>query len=85
MAPVGKERIGDVSNVVFSNGAVKFADGTILIYYGSSDTRLQVMRTSEERLLDYCLNTPEDALRSVECVKQRIALIQANEALLKKQ
>jgi len=84
LAPVGKERIGDVSNVVFTNGAVKFADGTILIYYGSSDTRLQVMRTSEERMLDYCLNTPKDALRSVDCVKQRTALIKANEALLKK-
>jgi 4-O-beta-D-mannosyl-D-glucose phosphorylase len=83
LAPVGKERIGDVSNVVFSNGAVKFNDGTILIYYGSSDTRLHVLRTSEEKMLDYCFNSPKDALRSHDCVEQRIKLIKDNEAILK--
>jgi len=78
IAPEGEERVGDVSNVVFSNGAVQMPDGTILIYYASSDTRLHVARTSTERLLDYVKNTPPDGLRSAECVQQRLALIRAN-------
>lgn len=84
LAPEGEERIGDVSNVVFSNGAVKLRDGTILIYYGSSDTRLHVLATTEAKMLDYCFNSPKDGMRSHDCVLQRIDLIQANEALLRK-
>jgi 4-O-beta-D-mannosyl-D-glucose phosphorylase len=84
IAPQGEERVGDVSNVVFSNGAVQLEDGTILIYYGSCDTRLHVARTSVEKMVDYCLHTPEDPLRSNLCVKQRIQLIEKNSKLLKK-
>jgi 4-O-beta-D-mannosyl-D-glucose phosphorylase len=81
LAPQGMERVGDVSNVLFSNGWIKKEDGTILIYYASSDTRLHVAKTSEERLLDYCLNTPADPLRSLDCAKQRGALADANRAI----
>ena len=81
IAPEGEERIGDVSNVVFSNGWVARANGEVLIYYASSDTRLHVATSSVERLLDYTLNTPADAQRSAACVQQRIRLIRKNLAL----
>lgn len=81
IAPEGVERVGDVSNVVFCNGAVRRPDGTILIYYASSDTRLHVARTDVNRMLDYVRNTPPDGLRSAESVRQRLALIRANRAL----
>jgi len=80
IAPEGGERVGDVSNVTFSNGGVACADGSVLIYYASSDTRLHVATSSVERMLDYVKNTPADGLRSAECVQQRLALIQANRA-----
>jgi 4-O-beta-D-mannosyl-D-glucose phosphorylase len=82
LAPEGEERVGDVSNVVFSNGAVARATGEVLLYYGSSDTRVHVATTTVERLLDYVLHTPEDALRSHACVGQRMALIERNLKLL---
>jgi len=72
LAPEGSERVGDVSNVVFSNGWVAREDNTVLIYYASSDTRLHVATSSIERLLDYVKNTPPDGLRSAECVRQRL-------------
>lgn len=78
IAPVGGERIGDVSNVVFSNGWVARKDGSVLIYYASSDTRLHVATSSIPRLLDYVKNTPPDGLRSAASVQQRLALIRAN-------
>jgi 4-O-beta-D-mannosyl-D-glucose phosphorylase len=78
LAPQGEERIGDVSNVVFSNGWVARQDGRVFIYYGSSDTRLHVATSTVERLLDYVLHTPEDPLRSYACVEQRYALIGKN-------
>ncbi len=78
IAPEGCERVGDVSNVVFSNGWVARNNGTVLIYYASSDTRLHVATSSIARLLDYVKNTPPDGLRSAECVRQRIALIRRN-------
>ncbi len=80
MAPRGWERVGDVSNVLFTNGIVLREDGTILLYYASSDTRLHVASTSLERLLDYAVNTPEDPLRSSLCVEQRISLIEKNKS-----
>ena len=83
MGPQGDERIGDVSNVVFSNGWVARKNGEVLIYYGSSDTRLHVATSTVDRLLDYALNTPEDPLRSHACVEQRYALIKKNLQLLK--
>ena len=78
IAPEGEERVGDVSNVVFSNGWVARPDGTVLIYYASSDTRCHVATTTVDRLLDYVLHTPEDGLRSAACVQQRSDLIRRN-------
>jgi 4-O-beta-D-mannosyl-D-glucose phosphorylase len=78
LAPVGEERIGDVSNVTFSNAWVSKPDGSVFIYYASSDTRCHVITSSVDRLLDYCLHTPEDGLRSATSVQQRIDLIQKN-------
>lgn len=82
IAPYGAERVGDVSNVVFCNGAVN-VDGHIYIYYASSDTRLHVATTTVERLMDYTFNTPEDGYRSLVCAEQRGSLIRKNEVLLK--
>ena len=81
IAPEGGERVGDVSNVVFSNGWVARADGTVLIYYASSDTRLHVATSDIPRLLDYVKNTPPDGLRSAASVEQRLDLIRRNHAL----
>ncbi|HEX2927972.1 MAG TPA: glycosidase [Ruminiclostridium sp.] len=83
IAPEGEERIGDVSNVVFCNGAVARANGDIFIYYASSDTRCHVATTTVDKLLDYVINTPEDPLRSYACVQQRINLISRNLKLVK--
>ena len=83
LAPEGEERIGDVSNVVFSNGWVKRSDGTVLIYYGSSDTRMHVAASSVEQLLDYVLHTPEDGLQTGLSVQQRIQLIDRNAEVCK--
>jgi len=69
MAPVGEERVGDVSNVLFSNGWIADEDGTLYIYYASSDTRLHVATTTVERLVDYCLNTPADGFTSGASVR----------------
>jgi 4-O-beta-D-mannosyl-D-glucose phosphorylase len=82
IAPEGEERLGDVSNVVFCNGALLRANGEVFIYYASSDTRTHVATTSVERLLDYVLHTPEDPLRSALCVQQRNELIDRNLKLL---
>ena len=81
LVPLGSERTGDVSNVVFSNGAIE-KDGKIFIYYASSDTRMHVATTTVEKLLDYAFNTPKDPLRSPDCVKQRCELIKKNLELL---
>jgi len=82
LAPQGEERVGDVSNVVFSNGWIKRGKEDVFIYYASSDTRLHVATSTVPRLLDYVLNTPADPLRSRACVEQRFALIEKNCALL---
>ena len=78
IAPLGHERIGDVGNVVFTNGAIVDDDKNVYIYYASSDTRLHVATTTIDKLIDYVFNTPEDPGRSVECVKQRTDLIRKN-------
>ena len=78
LAPEHDERVGDVSNVVFANGWVARDDGSVLIYYGSSDTRTHVATTTIERLLDYVVNTPEDGRRTAMCVDQRCRLIDSN-------
>jgi 4-O-beta-D-mannosyl-D-glucose phosphorylase len=82
MAPENDERVGDVSNVVFANGWVARQNGDVFIYYGSSDTRTHVATTTVEKLMDYCENTPPDAMRSKLCVDQRCELIRKNLPLL---
>lgn len=84
LVPLGWERVGDVSNVVFTNGAVSDDEGMVYIYYAASDTRMHVATTSIDKLEDYLFNTPKDALRSPDCVKQRCALIARNLELLGK-
>ena len=84
IAPEGAERVGDVSNVVFSNGWIERKNGDVLIYYASSDTRLHVATSTVAKLLDYVMNTAADPLRSHACVAQRYALIKKNLKLLGK-
>jgi len=81
LAPEFDERVGDVSNVTFCNGWVARADGSIFIYYASSDTRIHVATTSLEQLLDYVTNTPSDGFRSATSVQSRLDLINRNRAL----
>ena len=83
IAPEGEERVGDVSNVVFSNGWVARKNGDVLIYYASSDTRLHVATSTVEKLVDHALHAPEDPLRSHACVEQRYALITKNLEIMK--
>ena len=78
MAPIDEERVGDVSNVLFSNGWIVDEDGTVYIYYASSDTRMHVATSSVERLIDYCLHTPQDGLRSASSVENIYQLVEAN-------
>lgn len=85
IAPFGEERVGDVSNVVFTNGAITRDNGEVYIYYASADTRLHVASTTIDRLLDYVFHTPKDAHRSPDCVKQRCKLISRNLELLKQE
>lgn len=84
IGPRGGERVGDVSNVVFTNGAIAREDGMVYIYYASSDTRMHVARTSIDRLVDYVFHTPSDPLRSADCVAQRSELIRKNLEMLGK-
>lgn len=78
IAPLGEERVGDVSNVVFTNGAIVNDREEVFIYYASCDTRLHVATTTVDKLKDYVFNTPEDPLRSVLCVQQRCDFIKKN-------
>jgi len=78
IGPRGRERVGDVSNVVFTNGAIIRPDGSVYIYYASSDTRMHVATTTIDKLKDYVFNTPTDPGRVPDCVKQRCELIKAN-------
>jgi 4-O-beta-D-mannosyl-D-glucose phosphorylase len=76
IAPIGEERIGDVSNVVFANGWIKDGDGKVFIYYASSDTRMHVATSSMDQLIDYVMHTPADGFRSatsVQVINQIIA------------
>lgn len=82
IGPRDWERVGDVSNVVFTNGAIARDNGDVYIYYASSDTRMHVATTTIDRLVDYVFNTPKDPLRSVECVAQRNAMIKKNLEIL---
>lgn len=85
IAPYDDERVGDVSNVIFCNGAVVNENDEVFIYYASSDTRCHVATTTLEKLVDYTFNTPADPYRSLDCASQRGQLIEQNEKLLQKQ
>ncbi len=85
MGPRGEERVGDVSNVLFANGAAVTEDGTIYLYYASCDTRLHVATTTVDLLSDYIFHTPEDPGRSVLCVQQRSEMIRHNLEILNKE
>ena len=81
LAPEGDEYLGDVMNVAFANGWIMDDDGRVLIYYASADTRMHVAVSSVDRLIDYCMNTPEDGLTtsaSVETIKRLIAKNRTN-------
>ena len=83
IAPLKEERVGDVSNVTFSNGWIADDDGTIFIYYASSDTRMHVATTSIDKMIDYCINSPKDRLYSHLSVETINTLIDANKAYIK--
>ncbi|RUT29557.1 glycosidase [Paenibacillus zeisoli] len=83
IAPYDDERVGDVSNVIFCNGAVVNENNDVFIYYASSDTRIHIATTTIEKLVDYTFNTPEDPYRSLDNALQRKSLIERNEDLLK--
>jgi 4-O-beta-D-mannosyl-D-glucose phosphorylase len=76
--------VGDVSNVLFTNGWVEKKNGDVLIYYASSDTRMHVATSTISRLLDYVMNTPEDGYKTGKSVKKRIELIEKNRKYLSK-
>jgi len=78
LAPMGEERIGDVSNVVFSNGWIADEDGKVYIYYASSDTRMHVATSSINQLLDYIINNSEDEFRSAKTTEKIINIINKN-------
>jgi 4-O-beta-D-mannosyl-D-glucose phosphorylase len=80
MAPEGEERVGDVSNVLFSNGWILDDDGRVFIYYASSDTRLHVATTTIGQLIDYVMNTPADGFSSFETVKILNQIIDNNQS-----
>ena len=80
IAPKGDERVGDVSNVAFSNGWIADEDGKIYIYYASSDTRMHVAESSVDQLLDYVTNTPQDGLRSYTSVQTIYDIVNKNKA-----
>lgn len=84
LAPEGEERIGDVSNVVFSNGWIADDDGTVFIYYASSDTRMHVATSSIDQLLDYVINNPEDGYRSATTTQAIINIIDNNNKIAQK-
>jgi 4-O-beta-D-mannosyl-D-glucose phosphorylase len=78
MAPEGEERVGDVSNVIFVNGWIADVDGTVFIYYASSDLKTHVATTTIEKLLDYVMTTPEDGFTSESSVKTIMGIIDKN-------
>ncbi len=78
LAPLGAERDGDVSGCIFSNGAIEDDKGNLFVYYASSDTRMQVISTTIEKMVDYCKNTPKDGYNTHESVEKICALIDAN-------
>jgi 4-O-beta-D-mannosyl-D-glucose phosphorylase len=80
MAPEGEERVGDVSNVLFSNGWIADDDGTVYIYYASSDTRIHVATTTVDQLVDYTMCNPADRFSSAETVRTLNRIIKNNQS-----
>ena len=78
LVPQGDEYIGDVMNVAFTNGWIADADGKVFIYYASSDTRMHVAVSTVDRLVDYCVNTPEDGFTTAASVETIKKLIEKN-------
>ena len=83
LAPIQQERVGDVSNVLFSNGWIADEDGTVYLYYASSDTRMHVATSTIDRLVDYCMNSGSDGLTSETSVERLRLLIDANSPYIK--
>ncbi|WP_026755075.1 glycosidase [Sediminibacter sp. Hel_I_10] len=81
MSPLNKERVGDVSNVLFNNGWIRDEDGTVYIYYASSDTRMHVAVSTVDKLIDYVMNSPKDGYTSSSSVQTIIDLINKNKGL----
>ena len=91
LVPEGDEYLGDVMNVAFANGWIAdeedsehYASGRVLIYYASADTRMHVATSTVDRLIDYCMNTPEDGLRTAASVETIKRLVAKNRALVKR-
>jgi len=84
IGPLGEERVGDVSNVVFTNGWIENDNGEVFIYYASSDTRMHVATSTVNQLVDYCINSPQDKFRSASSVKNINELIDKNIAFSSK-
>ncbi|WP_281614832.1 glycosidase [Flammeovirga sp. SubArs3] len=82
IAPLGEERVGDVSNVAFANGWIADESGEVKIYYASSDTRMHVATSTVAQLIDYCKNTPEDGYRSVTSVQTIHDMVDQNEKMI---
>ncbi|MGN6416497.1 MAG: glycoside hydrolase family 130 protein [Pseudobacter sp.] len=85
MAPEGEERVGDVSNVLFSNGWIATDDGTVYIYYASSDTRMHVATSTIDQLMDYVINTAPDQYTSAGSTATLLGIIQNNQAYIDQQ
>lgn len=85
LAPEGEERVGDVSNVVFSNGWIADEDGKVFIYYASSDTRMHVATSSVAQLVDYVTNNPADGLRSATSVQTIVNIVDRNKSFMAKE
>ena len=81
MAPEGEEYVGDVMNVLFTNGWICDPDGKVFIYYASSDTRMHVATSTVDRLVDYCLNTVPDGFRTGASVDVLNRLINRNQGV----
>lgn len=84
MVPEGEECIGDISNVLFTNGWIADEDGKVFIYYASSDTRMHVATSTIDKLVDYCMNTPQDGLSTSASVETLKELIEKNLKILNK-
>lgn len=82
LAPFADERIGDVSNVLFTNGWIADDNGKVFIYYAASDTRMHVATSTIQQLVDYCINSPQDDLRSAASVQKINQLVDDNKPFM---